>query len=320
MELNKKQVFNIILNTCRDKVRAQDAIREIYKSRFISGVIKTPMLAVLINITYEHWNHLPETMSQFYDNVFSTLLRVHDGTKSGKKIDRELNIELHDYQILEIVYNISYKFGCEDVYEFKKDELEKLSNAILTKKKLDVSNVAPLFKCLTQVCNIVTSTNGRDEYKFMHKSFQEFYSAKYVEALHHNKKEQFYKNCLKNNLFKDKMKKTLDFLFEIDDVYFFDYLLIPYLSNNFFIRPYSDELDISIFRSYDFNHLVKLIIGSKYVSKNANIIETNAIDLYFYRKLIDEDYLDELSDIINEEINSFNLTNLDKDISPSVVA
>ncbi|MFA0484515.1 MULTISPECIES: NACHT domain-containing NTPase [unclassified Vibrio] len=316
MDINREQAFEIILKASGDKLRAQEAIREIYKSKFVSGVIKTPLLAVLINVTYEHWKHLPETMSQFYENVFSTLLRVHDGTKSGKRVDREIGIGLHDYQILEVVYNISYKLGCDDIYEFNNNEFDKLSESILKKKKLDSSNVTPLFRCLTKVCNIVIS-DGRNNYKFMHKSFQEFYAAKHVEGLHHNKKEQFYSNCLKNVEFRNKVNKTLDFLYEIDQVYFFEYLLVPYLLNEKFIRPYSDDFDVSVLRTYDFSHLVRFMINSKYISKDASIIETKPMDLYFYRKLIDEEYLDEVLGLINKEIYELDLTDLCQDLNPA---
>ena len=71
VDLNKEQVFKIIKNFSGDDARARTAVREIYQSKFISKVIKTPILAILINLTYEHWNHLPETMSEFYEKVFS---------------------------------------------------------------------------------------------------------------------------------------------------------------------------------------------------------------------------------------------------------
>lgn len=309
VELDKDQVFQIIEKVSNDKERAQNAIREIYKSKFISGVIKTPILAVLINLTYEYWNHLPETMSEFYESVFSTLLRIHDGTKSGKKVDRELNIDLHDYQILEVVYNISYKLSHKEKSEFSKVDFEKICSSVLEKKKFKNENIAPLFRCLNQACNIVIS-DGLDEYKFIHKSFQEFYTAKYVEELHHNKKEKFYSECLHNRIFLNKMKRTLDFLFEIDETYFFDYFVIPYLLENKVVLPFENEQDISLFRFFDFTHLVNIIISSKYIANRANIIETVLSDLYVYKKIIDDNVIDDLSEIIDEEVKKFDLTKL----------
>ena len=314
-DLNREQTKEILNKICNTKSEAHNAFRAIYSSDFVSGAIKTPILAVLVSLTYKRWQSIPETMSEFYNRVFNTLLSIHDNTKSGKRVRREINSKLEDAQILSVVNQLSYYLIIEEKYNFSKLDFDEACIKSLSKKSFEINELKSVFTCLKSACNILVK-DGFDEYKYIHRSFQEFYSAKYIDSLHHNKKRIFYSKCLRDKPFRLKMIKVLEFLYELDEVYMYEYFIIPYLLQNKSITPYGDS-DISILRNINLSHFLEVIMGSKSSSINGNIIETTYSELFVYILLFGEEFIDDVSDKINDEIRKFDFCKVNKNLAPS---
>ncbi|TNI31684.1 NACHT domain-containing protein, partial [Aeromonas salmonicida] len=314
-DLNRNQTTEILKKVCNTQAEALRAAHTIFSSDFVSGAIKTPILAVLIALTYKRWQSIPDTMSEFYNRVFVTLLSIHDNTKSGKRIRREIDTKLGDTQILSVVNQLSYYLTIEEKYSFSKLDFENVCMKSLAKKSFEPSEHKAVFSCLISACNILIK-DGFDEYKYIHRSFQEFYSAKHIESLHHSKKKIFYSKCLREKNFRLSMAKILEFLFEIDEMYMFEYLIIPYLVQHECIIPYSDT-DIDILRDINLTHLLEVIIESKSAAGNGNMIETNYTNLFIYVLLFGEDFIDEVSEKIDDELRKNDFSAIREKLHPS---
>jgi predicted NACHT family NTPase len=58
-------------------------ISSIEKKPHFSETLITPLLVTLLVITYKSFNEIPDQHSEFYDSLFQTLLKRHDGSKAG---------------------------------------------------------------------------------------------------------------------------------------------------------------------------------------------------------------------------------------------
>ncbi|WP_162183158.1 hypothetical protein, partial [Aeromonas salmonicida] len=225
------------------------------------------------------------------------------------------NSYLGDTQILSVVNQLSYYLTIEEKYSFSKLDFENVCMKSLAKKSFEPSEHKAVFSCLISACNILIK-DGFDEYKYIHRSFQEFYSAKHIESLHHSKKKIFYSKCLREKNFRLSMAKILEFLFEIDEMYMFEYLIIPYLVQHECIIPYSDT-DIDILRDINLTHLLEVIIESKSAAGNGNMIETNYTNLFIYVLLFGEDFIDEVSEKIDDELRKNDFSAIREKLHPS---
>ena len=143
-DINENQIraiFEIISEGNTDRV--ESAIHELNKNKEIYAVINTPILAVLLFLTYKVWTEIPSNLSNFYNKVFGTLLRWHDSLKSGKKITR-ISLPINDNKVEEVFERICFKSFTANTQDFNESELLKIIEEALTDKNIDPS-IAPSY-------------------------------------------------------------------------------------------------------------------------------------------------------------------------------
>lgn len=83
---------------------------------------------------------------------------------------------------------------------------------------------------LVSITNLIIE-DGFNEYRFIHKSIQEFFAASFIVAMEHDKKKRFYLKCFTNSEFNTLFKNTLFFLTELDYYDYHEYGFIPSVSD-----------------------------------------------------------------------------------------
>ena len=78
----------IIKKIC-DRSTAAKLIAKMGKNDSLSEIVDTPLFATLLCIVYRIERRLPETVNEFYDMVFQTLLYRHDDHKEGYERPRK---------------------------------------------------------------------------------------------------------------------------------------------------------------------------------------------------------------------------------------
>ena len=152
-----------------------EAVPRLFDNRDVSFV-QTPLLAVLMLLTYQNYADIPEQMHIFYANAFETLLRDHDVTKSQFRRPLACGLPEEDFKKLfsafcALTYSKKrFEFSFSEIEEFL---LTSLISTSLTSRVRDVIKDLTLSVCVMQYENL--------EYSFVHRSFQEYFTAVYLK-------------------------------------------------------------------------------------------------------------------------------------------
>jgi predicted NACHT family NTPase len=153
----------------------ENAIPRLFK-RKDSSFIQTPLLAILMLLTFEMHADVPNQMHLFYANAFETLMHGHDATKS--QFRRSLNCGLTEQNFKKLFASFcattyskhKFEFNAGEMMDFVKSSSTTISSEFDHRKFVEdlVLNV-----CVMQYESL--------EYSFVHRSFQEYFTALYLK-------------------------------------------------------------------------------------------------------------------------------------------
>lgn len=136
-----------------------------------------PLLLNIMLLTYDNYADIPEKLHLFYANAFETLYSKHDATKGGyrRELKTKLSIDLFK-QIFSKFCFITYfqgkiEFTNQDLFAFL--EKSKINNV-----EFDIE--AMIDDLVNSIC--VLYKDGLN-YRFTHRSFQEYFSALFLKEL-----------------------------------------------------------------------------------------------------------------------------------------
>jgi hypothetical protein len=237
-ELNKNDIEPFIRNQLKDFEEEERIIQvkqkiEDYKFEFAKGYIKNPLLLSLYIKLAISESLLPTNRAGFYEKVFNTLTEDHDKvSKAG--YEREILSGLSLIKIKEIISILSFMTYKDQRVEFDNDYLIKQLNSI---KELDAFSFDPnLLKedLLKTICILV---KDGDSVSFIHKSIQEFFTAKFLL----NKKDIVKRKENYETLIRDyyENENLIQICYELDEYNFNDIFFSS-------LDDFLNELDISI--------------------------------------------------------------------------
>jgi len=185
-------------------------------------LLSNPLLITLLIISYKSYPKLPDKLSDFYDSIFLVLLRRHDGTKPG--FIRPRGCTINDTQYREIFDTLCFEanklhrpfFDHRVMYELIKKSIERM----------DLTEDADgyLKDIIDVTCLILHEGN---EYRFIHKSVQEYYAASFIKSRPDNLSRNFYNACMSDFSTSARWKQELGFLSETDTYRYYKYYLLP---------------------------------------------------------------------------------------------
>lgn len=181
-ELTPEQSISLIkkLNYSESKV-ADEFIKELNDNLYTThkSFASNPLLLTLMLINFTHYRKIPEKIHIFYQEAFDTLYRLHDSRKPGM-YSREFNTlnDLPKDVFMNIILEISFISYLKSKTSFKEDELISLIDSLDKKQfKFDSKDY---IDDLISICIFYREGN---RISFVHKTFQEYFSAKYLEQL-----------------------------------------------------------------------------------------------------------------------------------------
>lgn len=243
-ELTEQQIFGIIKKTASDNEKSKELCEALKHSPLHSkqdSILKSPILVVLFCISYNLGEQIPTTLSQFYSNIFDTVFHRHDNIKGKVNRQRHWNDNRRIYRdLFNCLCFISLRSG---VISFKKDKFIDFVSHSLTHVGED-NNVADKIAIeLSSITNLIIE-DGFNEYRYVHKSIQEFFAASFVLSLDHSKKIGFYNKCFNDHSFYIIFHNVLFFLEELDYHDYFSYGFIPAVKDMFSIAPHFESISI----------------------------------------------------------------------------
>lgn len=138
--------------------------------------LSNPLLLSIMLLTYGDVAHIPQKLSTFYRQAYEALFLRHDALKSGFQRERRSGLDIQDYGRAFSAFSLfSYDAG-ESSFG-----TERALQLIATAKEasmLDFDDQAFLDDAVQAICLLLE--DGL-ELAFAHRSFQEYFAAKFIQ-------------------------------------------------------------------------------------------------------------------------------------------
>jgi hypothetical protein len=201
-----KQFINMQLQRCEDIKLAKKIIAVVDRpeNKDYNSYLSSPLLLSMFIMTFNSYPELPKTKSKFYWNVYDTLCTKHDSFTKHGGYQHERKTGLQNEELQNILKWFSYTSLFKGKYSFDNQYFSDLLGKIKVKLNLDC-NLLELIEDLTVAISIIM-IDGL-EYKFPHKSLQEYFTALLIrdqteevkKDIYSKKLEQLYRHTFDGN-------------------------------------------------------------------------------------------------------------------------
>ncbi|MFD1989792.1 NACHT domain-containing protein [Paenibacillus nicotianae] len=188
-----------------------------------------PLLLTLMLMTFEEYAEIPDKIYLFYSQAYEVLYSKHDSSKTGYYRERKTqknNLGFGDFtKILEIISAHSY---FKEEISFTGERLIELIEKakIITRQEFLEED----FKDDLVVAVCILYLDGL-KYNYQHRSFQEYFTAKYILEQSPERQKQLLENLIYNkpsSIFTDQVFRML---MDINRTTIEKYLIIPFLKS-----------------------------------------------------------------------------------------
>ena len=189
--------------------------------RYVSFA-SNPLLLTILLLTYDQYADIPEKMHLFYQECFNTLYSRHDASKGGFKRVNLTKLPLDDFSQL-----LSHMSAASYFQQKRSFSTEELLGIIKDASEADDIQVDP--ECykndlIEALCLLVQ--DGL-EYIYSHRSFQEYFTAKYISNLEDTDQKKIYRRLLESVPDTVNEDIVISLLFEMNRTRLEKNLIIP---------------------------------------------------------------------------------------------
>lgn len=164
----KKLINKVSFDTKVKKKFLETLTEDFYREH--QSFLSSPLLAVMMLMTFNENAIIPSKLTTFYNSAFQTLLTWHDATKDSFERDRKLSVD-EFRKVFSTFCLISYY---EQSYDFDETQLRKYVSKALSYHKVDVD----VDEAINDICESVNLLQKDGlKYVFVHRSFQEYFAA-----------------------------------------------------------------------------------------------------------------------------------------------
>ena len=236
-EFIELQRFSVLTLCNLSKAQALSLVGKIefdteIKHRFISALGDTlyekhksfasnPLLLNIMLLTFDNYAEIPEKLHLFYSNAFETLYSKHDATKAGYR--RELRSDLSYDSFKKVFSYFCFVTYFQGKIELSHDDiiatLKKISSSVLEFDPTDY-----VFDLVNSIC--VLYKDGLN-YKFTHRSFQEYFTAIFLKELSDHNMKKMGTDLVKKDYFKASHDNVFSMLHDMAEQRFEQNILLP---------------------------------------------------------------------------------------------
>lgn len=192
-------------------------------SNGVNELLTTPLLMALFVSVYQNRRKLPNSNSEFFDELFSTILSRHDGLKAA--YDRPSKANFTDKELKLALQSLAYQTRKSKLRQLPELKLIEIATLALNAVGFDSSKSEEFIYDVNNITCILQKDGL--EHRFIHDSVQEFYSASFVRD-QEEAKQDFYTKYFDNW---HHWSPEFHFLKYIDEVAYNKYFLIPSFKN-----------------------------------------------------------------------------------------
>lgn len=174
LAFEKNQSREVIEKTDFDTDIKKEFLSEILEKRYedYKSFFATPLLTLMMLMTYLQIRHIPEDIHSFYRYAFQTLYTLHDASKQG--FQRARRIEMSESQFIHNFSLFCLASYAENEHSFYRTELETYLDRVKVRTSMNYKNVDFIDEAVESV-NLLHKDG--DLYSFTHRSFQEYFCA-----------------------------------------------------------------------------------------------------------------------------------------------
>lgn len=155
-----------------------------------------PLLLTIMLITFESQATIPEQLNDFYEQAFSALFSRHDASKGGFRRDIASKLSYEEFR--GVFSYFCFKTYFKSLYEFK--EADVIAYIQQAKEKITPGKAFTgqqyLRDLTSSVCMLLHEGLN---YKFAHRSFQEYFAALYTTQLDDKTQQDILSRWIKNS-------------------------------------------------------------------------------------------------------------------------
>jgi predicted NACHT family NTPase len=228
--LNKPKACQLISNLIFD-----DEVKERFLYQLMEGDLFTkhhsfcsnPLMLTIMLLTYQEFAEIPDKLHIFYGRAFDVLYSKHDATKGSfvreKRFEKN-GLASDDFQnILSAFSAISY---ADSQVTFEQDSLMAYIKQAKDFTELDFSPNDFRADLVEAVC--ILTIDG-SEYKYQHRSFQEYFTAKFINNLTDEDQKEFLTSLFEGRFNSIRTDEVFNMLFEMNQVKLEQNFIIPQL-------------------------------------------------------------------------------------------
>lgn len=155
----------------------------------IARLLTTPLMVSLLVMRYRVGQGIPENRVAFYEPLFMLLLQRHDSAKAGYR--RTRRSKLSDTQLLAFFNCLCFITRRDGVSVLREGALHGAAARALKWANLEGSPPELAVDDVRRITCLILQ-DGLDEYRFLHKSVQEFHAACFVRDQPDTLANEFY--------------------------------------------------------------------------------------------------------------------------------
>jgi hypothetical protein len=225
MVLTKEQALSLIKKLEYDENIKNKFYEELDENLYdkYETFASNPLLLTIMLLTFENRISIPDKLNDFYEQAFTTLFHTHDATKGGYKRDILCDLGYEDFKAVFSYFCFKSFFNSE--YKFSENKI--FSYLAMAKEKRIISTSFNSLNYLNDLTNSVCMLIHEGlEYRFSHRSFQEYFAALYTVQLDDEQQKKFLSVWLKEST--DRLTTNyLDMLYELQPARFVKNVLCP---------------------------------------------------------------------------------------------
>ena len=197
MELSKEQALHLI-----EKIEFDENVKKIFYKELnetlydkYQSFASNPLLLTIMLLTFDNRASIPDKLNDFYEQAFATLFNMHDATKEAYVRDIRSGLGCEDFKLIFAYFCFKSYFAGQNEF----NEVSLRNYLQMCQNKFDnIKFVIDDFLIdLTQsVCMLVKEGIN---YRFTHRSFQEYFAAWYTCKLVDSEQSELLENWIKTS-------------------------------------------------------------------------------------------------------------------------
>jgi hypothetical protein len=189
--MGKLQIIELLNKLEYDSDTKKRFITKIKKGLYETheSFLSTPLLAILMLLTYEQNANIPDKIHMFYAKAFETLFHKHDALKEQYERARKSPLQVDEFEKVFSIFCL--KTYVQEKTEFTKTEILSAIRMALEYEKQAAPPADFLFDIEEAVCLMMREGTS---YFFVHRSFQEYFTAVFLSNCAQNIRDSFINN------------------------------------------------------------------------------------------------------------------------------